>query len=88
MNEWIPITTRPMTEDEKPWHEDWYDGTEIINSVLPDDGQEVLVTTRYGNVELDIFIRDETDGCYFENNDIYDVTAWMPLPTPYKESEE
>ena len=82
-NGWIPITFRPMTEDEKPWHEDCYDGAEILDCPLPDDGQEVLITV-YGGVEVDTFIRDEVDECYFENRDIGDVKAWMPLPPAWK----
>ena len=83
IEQWIPITSRPMTEDEKPWHEDCYDGAEILDCPLPDDGQEVLITV-YGGVEVDTFIRDEVDGCYFENRDIGDVKAWMPLPPAWK----
>ena len=89
---WIPIKTRQMTEKEKEhyisigWSEDSLDY--IYNCLLPDDGQEVLITDSMGNVELDTFCSD--DGCYFECNcDADEVIAWMPLPQPYKaESEE
>ena len=87
---WIPIKTRPLTEEEKEhyisigWSDDSIEF--MYDCQLPDDGQEVLVTDRMGNVGLDTFFSD--DGCYFENNcDAYDVIAWMPLPKPYKESE-
>lgn len=82
---WIPIKTRPLTEAEREeLLTEGSDGVEFMyDCPLPDDGQEVLVTGRYGNVETDVFYRD--DGCYFETNyDEGDVKAWMPKPKPYK----
>jgi len=88
--EWIPITYRPMDEEEKKDYsertgydeEDFYT---ILNCPLPEDGETVLITDRLGNVEVDIFIND-VDGCYFECNcDMEDVKAWMPLPSSYQE---
>ena len=84
---WIPITKRPMTEDEKQWHESCYDEAEILNCPLPEDGEDVLITVN-GRTWIDTFLRDETDGCYFESYDIDEVEAWMPLPEPYKEESE
>ena len=88
---WIPMTTRPMTDEEREYHREqleYVDDAVIFNCPLPDDGQEVLITV-YGETELDTFYNDSIDGCYFENRDIDDVRAWMPLPKPYKaESEE
>ena len=85
MDEWIPITTRPMTEEEKEYHGeslDYFDDAMIFNCLLPDDGQKVLISI-YGEVEIDTFYNDDVDGCYFEDRDIEDVKAWMPLPEPY-----
>ena len=86
---WIPITSRPMTEEEKKdfaertgYEEKDFD--DILSCPLPEDGETVLITDRLGNVEVDTFIND-CDGCYFEYNcDMEDVKAWMPLPTPYQ----
>ncbi len=89
---WIPMTTRPMTEEETKHYFEYIDMTidntyTILDCPLPDDGQEVLVSWR-GNVGTDVFIQDN-EGCYFEGMDIDEVEAWMPLPEPYKaESEE
>lgn len=89
---WIPIKTRPLTEEEKEEYADLGYSEDSINFMydcpLPEDGEEVLITTRYGKVTTDTFYRD--DGCYFETYcDDDDVKAWMPLPEPYKaESEE
>lgn len=83
---WIPVTTRPMTEEERDRYKEqleYVDDAVIFNCPLPDDGQEVLITV-YGETELDTFYNDSIDGCYFENRDIDDVEAWMPKPTPYK----
>ncbi len=87
---WIPITSRPMTEEEKELykiHPDYRDECRIFNCKLPDDGQEVLISI-YGGVEIDTFVRDANDGCYFEGRDIDDVDAWIPLPEPYKQEVE
>lgn len=87
---WIPITSRPMTEEEKEHyktHPEYQDDYRIFNCKLPDDGQEVLISV-YGGVEVDSFVQDANDGCYFEGRDIYDVDAWMPLPLPYKQEVE
>lgn len=88
---WIPIKTRPLTDKEKEEYADLGYGEDSINFMydcpLPDDGQEVLVTTRYDEVNTDTFYRD--DGCYFETYcDEDDVKAWMPLPEPYKAESE
>lgn len=83
--EWIPITYRPMTEEEKEHYSeqigcDKEDLDVMFNCRLPDDGEEVLITV-FGEVETDIFYRDG-DWYSFENRDIEDVRAWMPLPEP------
>ena len=84
-NKWIPLTKRPMTDEEREYYREWsdIDGAMIFDCPLPEDGQEVLVS--YGGyVMVDTFCKD--DGCYFEGVDIDDVEAWMPLPEPYKAS--
>ena len=81
--EWIPVKTRPLTEEEK---EEYPDYSFMYDCKLPDDGEEVLLTTSCGYVVLDTFYCD--DGCYFECYcDEGDVLAWMPLPEPYKEAD-
>ena len=80
---WIPITKRPMTEDEKQWYESCYDEAEILNCPLPEDGEDVLITVN-GMTWIDTFFRDETDGGYFESYDMDEVKAWQRLPEPYK----
>ena len=84
---WIPIKTRPLTNKEKEEYADLGYSEDSIDSMydcpLPDDGEEVLITTRYDEVITDTFYRDY--GCYFETYcDKDDVKAWMPKPEPYK----
>ena len=82
--EWIPFTTRPLTEEEKEEHSEW-DG--ILDCKLPDDGQRILVSISVRGhecVQYDEFYMD--DGCYLDSG--YEIgteaVAWMPLPEPYK----
>lgn len=88
---WIPVTARPMDNEERlEWSEKLgydieYNEALIYTSQLPDDGQEVLTCDRYGNVKIDTFESDPDYGCYFdENGDMDGIVAWMPLPEPYK----
>lgn len=94
---WIPVTTRDMTEEEA---KELLDGSDLkdfynnptsywlYNCRLPDEGQEVLVSTKWG-VTLTTFYCDADYGNYFEDyEDRYDVDAWMPLPEAYKKGEE
>ena len=80
---WIPFTRRPMTEEEQ---EDYPDCTFMFDCVLPDDGDEILVSSgRF--VWMDTFCND--DGCYLDGgDDIDEDMAWMPLPKPYKGGDE
>lgn len=91
-SQWIPVTYRPMTEEEKKKFceeigiaegslEDWEN--RVFTCRLPDDGQEIL--TSFGKyVREDICSWDEY-GCGLENNGDWDgIDAWMPKPEPYK----
>jgi len=88
-NKWIPLTKRPMTEEEREECHNWatIEDAMIFDCPLPEDMQEVLIS--WGDrVYTDIFRNDE-GACYFEGVEIDEVEAWMPLPLPYKaESEE
>lgn len=81
-NKWKPIKIRPLTEEEKEEYSE-YDYEFIYDCELPYDGQEVLITTKYGYVEKTTFYTD--CGSYFEQfEDEDDVLAWMELPKAYK----
>lgn len=69
-----------------------------VDEMLPDLDEKVLVTKRMrfspDRIENEVMIAwvDEEGRFWkregFENYHIYDVLAWMPLPMPYKESED
>lgn len=85
---WNPIKMRPGTDEEYEEFSLYGDcpreDFRVFECHLPNDGQEVLVTTQWGTVCIDTWHRD-VDCCYFENNsDDDDVIAWMPLPEGYK----
>ena len=81
---WIEVITRPLTEEEKEEYKDeceWYEF--IYDCELPQDGQEVLITTKYGYVEKKTFYTDM--GSHFEQfEDEDDVCAWIQFTKPYK----
>jgi hypothetical protein len=81
---WIPFTRRPMTEEEQ---KDYPNCTFMFDCVLPDDGDEILVSNgRF--VWMDVFCND-IDGCYLDSgDDIDEDMAWMPLPKPYKGGDD
>ena len=83
---WFPIRYRDMTDEEIKDMCERYDIDNpdkeqdcwAFDCLLPEDGQEVLVCSKYG-VEIDTFCVDE--GCWFENHpDRDELLAWMPLP--------
>jgi len=86
---WHPIKTRPLTEEEKAeLRENPNVDEDIVEAkydcALPEDGQEVLITTKAWNKLAITTFHFDVDGCYFEDwEDVDEVAAWMPLPKPY-----
>lgn len=85
---WIPFKMRKPDADELEDHPDW---TYVLDGQLPDEGQRILVCCVFRGheaVQLDEFYTD-ADGCYLDSG--YEigteVSAWMPLPEPYKMDE-
>lgn len=93
-NKWIPIKYRPLTIEERKnfaeyWGVEYCDTAEEVafDCRMPEDGQEILITTMWG-VQTDICTSDPDEGCGLEGRGDWDgVTAWMPLPEPYKEEQ-
>lgn len=79
--EWKELVFRNLTPEEKEEYAN-FDWSYMVEN-LPDYGEEVLVTDGK-NVWIDSF--DEDDCVYLSGTDteIDGVTAWMPLPNPYK----
>ena len=84
-NEWIPVVFQTLTNEEKEYYKELFgtECTEKYNCPLPEDGQNVLISTKYGTIHLVTF---ENDGVYcgFEDYDANEVLAWCPLPELYK----
>ena len=57
-----------------------------VNERLPEIGQKVLVSTKR-TVFTQVFkgVYSEPNVWHWEHNSIKEITAWMPLPEPYKE---
>ena len=84
-DQWIPVSYHETTEEEK----ELYGMTcpYILDCPLPEEGSEILVCTKRGNVFVDEVCYDEgfyLDGGY---DFVEDIVAWMPLPEPYKAVE-
>lgn len=82
--EWIPIKTRELTAEEKEENPDiefaW-------DCPIPEEGQDVIITTKWGNVQLCTFCWDAHYGSFFDEMDDDEVIAWMPLPNAYKQED-
>lgn len=78
-NKWIPVSERLPEERE------WY--LAVFKEI--DTGYQLIprVADYIGNGENKWRIIDE-DGLVQEYRSILECVAWMPLPEPYKESEE
>lgn len=93
--EWIEIKTRKPTEEEiqeymnDPCPDYDIDDPEdliFFDCQMPEDGQEVLITTSWGNVCIDTYVQEY--GAFEDHEDHEDVVAWMPLPEPFKKEPE
>ena len=57
-----------------------------VSEILPEKGAQVLCCNKYGSVFTSCITAKIKKSFYFGKH--YDVIAWMPLPEPYRESEE
>lgn len=88
---WIPVKTRKLTdaEEQDMLENSAYYFNYMFDCQLPEDGEEVLVTTSTGEVTTTTFYDEGLDGCYFEfYEDNGDVIAWMSKPESYKGGQE
>lgn len=83
-NGWIPVKYHQISEKERAEEFISRDIHYMLDCKMPDDGQEILVTNGETTRQDTSFI--DCDGYYLDSNyDWIDITAWRPLPEPYKE---
>ena len=95
---WIPITYRHMNEIELRAVCRFYgvdhptdlneDEKLMFDCIMPDDGQRVLISTRWGVFADTSEIITEDGGVHYhsleDRGDWEGVTAWMPAPEQYE----
>ena len=86
---WIPVDYHRITEEERRANDYPQDWIYYIDSPMPEEGQEILITTNAGYVEKDTCLYD---GDTYYTDSGYDwcgeILAWMPLPEPYRKDGE
>ena len=97
--EWIPIKTRPMTEEEKQkaieQHDidpddleypfAWHFDCELPEPKEGEQSVDVLVTTDLGFVKVTNFFIDYLGcPCFEDMDEAGEFVAWMPLPKKYE----
>ena len=88
-SDWIPVKYRDMTQEEIERYSEYTEATKMFDCKMPDDGQDILVSTRSGIVTTDVCDIDDMYGYGLEDyGDWEDIVAWMPLPEPYKAESE
>ena len=89
---WIPIKTRPMTDEERDyWSNQYgydveYEQSVMFDCKMPKDKQAIWVQTKCGIVFEDVCEDDDGMIGLEGNGDWDDIVAWMPkyIPEPYK----
>ena len=83
-NGWIPVKYHQISEKERAEESISNDIQYMLDCKMPDDGQEILVTNGGTTWQDTSFI--DCDGYYLDSGyDWIEITAWRPLPEPYKE---
>ena len=83
---WIPVKWHEITAAEKQEDPSLEKFDKMIDCEMPDDGQDILITLKSGNVIGDTCAVD-WDGYFLESglNWAEDVLAWAKYPDPYEE---
>lgn len=93
--QWIPIKTRPMTDEERDyWSEHYgydieYEDAVMFDCKMPEDKQPVWVQSKCGYIYEDVCENDDGMIGMEGNGDWNDIVAWMPkyVPEPWKGEE-
>lgn len=88
---WHEVTARALTDEEKAKFAEWCEPPlYMIDGSMPEDGQEILIATKYG-VEFDTnYIDCDAVGNLFYldgRGDWDEVLAWAEMPK-YKEDSD
>ena len=84
-NDWIPVKYHKISKKERAEESISNDIQYMLDGKMPDDGQEILITNGKTTWQDTSFI--DCDGYYLDSGyDWIDITAWRPLPEPYKEN--
>ena len=89
---WIPVKWHNITDEERQREDYPKEWLTMLDCPMPNDEEEILVTVKSSKSGLHV----EKDVCYVDDGFsldsgydwIDDVTAWMPLPEPYKAEKE
>lgn len=84
---WISVKYHVMTEEERKAGGFSNDIVYYLDCKMPDDEQEIIVTDGR-HVWVDTCIVNDGYALDSGHDWIEDVIAWMPLPEPYRESED
>lgn len=84
---WIPVKYHELTEEERKELLFSADIKYMLDCELPDDEQEIIVTDGR-HVWVDTCIVNDGYALDSGHDWIEDVIAWMPLPEPFRESED
>lgn len=88
--EWIPVHTRkPTGEELEVLSEKYLDEyfSFVYDCALPNDGEDVLITTRHHDIKATKFYTESCGGYFEYFEDEGEVIAWAKLPSPYKKGE-
>lgn len=89
---WIPIKTRPMTDEDRDyWSNQYgydveYESAVMFDCKMPKDKQAIWVQSKCGYVFEDVCENDDGMIGLEGNGDWDDIVAWMPkyIPEPWK----
>lgn len=93
---WIPIKTRPMTDEERDYWSDQYgydvddEYAVMFDCKMPKDNQAIWLQSKCGYVFEDVCENDDGMIGLEENGDWDDIVAWMPkyIPEPWIGEED
>lgn len=87
---WIPVKWHEITDEERKENDYPKEWACYFDSIMPYDGQRILITTKSGYVELDECYSDDGQTLSLDSGYdwVDDVIAWMPLPKPHKAESE